>query len=124
MLGKNLIIGSVIAIVAAQSSFACSLMEIDKKAMKELMRAAVAAELSIDKSEIPAGSFTDPEVTFLNGLGTDCSGLDAAFFSSAYNFTKTYSDKTCSHRGVVINKGYELEGAKIVQDSSSCVEMR
>lgn len=123
MLKKYLSLGIVSVFLAAQSSLSCSLMEIDKKVMQELMQEAVAVELSIDKSEIPADSFTAPEVTFLHGLGTDCSGLDAAFFSSAYFFTKVYSDKTCTHRGVVINKGYDLNGAKIVQDSSSCLPL-
>ena len=123
MLRNYLTLGIASVFLVAQPSLSCSLMEIDKTVMKELMQEAVAAELSIDKSEISADSFTEPEVTFLHGLGTDCSGLDAAFFSSAYTFTKVFTDKTCIHRGVVINKGYDLNGAKIVQDSSSCLPL-
>lgn len=105
-----------------QTVSACSLSGINEQHMKEIMMDKLSHHLNIPQSEIPNGALTNPQVTFLHGLGADCKGLDDSFFSSGYHFKRTKGKRFCTHRGIIINKGFDLYGKKTIQDSSFCIK--
>ena len=99
----------------------CSLVSINPQDVLGRMRPQVAVRLGLPLEQVPVHAFTRPKVTFLKPLGADCSGLDATFHSAGYHFTRHTPTRLCTHKGVVILKGYGLRGAIDVQDSSVCL---
>ncbi len=100
---------------------ACSIMTPDTADVKAQMINGLAMEINLPANQIPSYALTEPELTFLQPIGADCSGLDTGFYSAGYYFEKSYPNMTCTHRGVVIMKGFQLNGDIIVNDNTGCV---
>lgn len=99
---------------------ACSLRFPQPEEIKDLFVSAVAERTGANPDAI-ATHMTRPEVTLLNGIGADCSGIDSIFFSAGYSLKQYNPTSICQVRGVVILKGFTLDDEVLVQDSTTCV---
>lgn len=90
------------------TSHACSIHLGEPNEMKDAIIPRLSSYLGVSSSLITRNSLTKPGVSFLNGLGADCTGLEAAVVTTAYNFTKRNGLSTCTYKGVVIIKGINV----------------
>jgi hypothetical protein len=104
----SLILGSFLMISSPKAK-ACS-VHINQEETKNEMRNALAVDLGLSATSFQNSDLSKPAHSFLAGLGADCSGLESAVITSAYNFSIVKNFKKCTYRGVVIQKLSPPEG--------------
>lgn len=95
---------SIFAITVGQNASACSIYAGDPEVIKGQIIPRLAAQLGVAATSITNANLTTPGISFLEGLGADCRGLDQAVRSSAYDFSIRKGLSTCQYKGVVIIK--------------------